>query len=59
MKKLFALTFLIVSIACSFTVVNATDYVMKEKNISTSQFESFKFLQFTPANQTAKLPLMI
>ncbi|MBR0277916.1 MAG: dienelactone hydrolase family protein [Clostridia bacterium] len=59
MKKLCVLLCVMCLNLCNFTIVNATDYVMKEKSIATSQLETFRFLQFVPSNQTAKLPLII
>ena len=59
MKKMFITVSVIVLFACCFINAKATDFVMEAKSISTSQLETFRFLQFTPTEQSKKVPLII
>ena len=59
MKK-YIVFLLLMSIFCSsLWSAKAENYIMEEKSITTSQLDTFRFLQFTPQERTKKVPLII
>ena len=57
MKKALILSFITI-ILFSGTAF-AEDYVMKERSISTSELSTFRFLQFSPEEQSENVPLIV